>query len=376
MPSPPLPTSPEESPAPEHATPPVPEIRPFGLTAPGPGAPLPGGQPVPPVPPPPPSPPGAMPPPPPGIWPAPPPGVTAMPNSGWAPFPESAMGFGWWRPRSVAEMVDIATVLFRLNFLALVAVVAAVEVPFAALYLWAQSALFTPSARANMTQFNDPRAVLVLLALALLHSLGLVVLMGAATRYVSERVLSRAVTFRSAWAPALRRAPALAATAVLLLLAAMAPVAASALVELVASPLGALSIFLTLPLAIHIGIRVSMAPQVLILEGAGPVQALRRSWRLLRGSVWRTVGLMALVFLVLLGVGEGLVIVLELLLIYLPSALGVHISADALLPLQSVITSAANVLTLPLYPAAFTLFYYDLRVRREAFDIEMLATAL
>src|SRR5262249_60338781 len=58
-----------------------------------------------------------------------------------------------------------------------------------------------------------------------------------------------------------------------------------------------------LVLTVWIWIRFSLAAPAVILEGAGPIAALRRSWQLVRGSWWRVFGisLLALLDVILIG---------------------------------------------------------------------------
>jgi hypothetical protein len=49
---------------------------------------------------------------------------------------------------------------------------------------------------------------------------------------------------------------------------------------------------------------------------------------------------------------------------------------DSILILSQILTFLAGSLILPLYPIATTLFYYDIRIRREGFDLEFMAGQL
>ncbi|HUZ88529.1 MAG TPA: hypothetical protein VMU49_01730 [Candidatus Acidoferrales bacterium] len=64
-----------------------------------------------------------------------------------------------------------------------------------------------------------------------------------------------------------------------------------------------------IPVAIWIGVRWSLAPIVLFAEDLGAMQSLGRSWSLVRGSWWRTFGLILLVALitVLIELGSHLI---------------------------------------------------------------------
>lgn len=110
-----------------------------------------------------------------------------------------------------------------------------------------------------------------------------------------------------------------------------------------------------------------LVPVIATLEGAGPVQALVRSWRLSSGSRWRVLGLLALL-VVLQGVISAL--------------FGfVFLSAFVADPLvRTIVQQAANLVAsvawAPVQWGTFTVLYYDTRVRREAYDLSLAAEAL
>jgi hypothetical protein len=49
---------------------------------------------------------------------------------------------------------------------------------------------------------------------------------------------------------------------------------------------------------------------------------------------------------------------------------------DSVMVLSQILTFIAGSLILPLYSIATTLFYYDIRIRREGFDLEFMAKHL
>jgi len=116
-------------------------------------------------------------------------------------------------------------------------------------------------------------------------------------------------------------------------------------------------------------VRLLFATQAIVLENLGGMDGLRRSWRLVRGSFWRVLGI-ALVLSILVGIiGTGPVYLISFLTNALPSpAFAIVINATA----QSLI----NIAVLPLQFAAFTLLYYDLRIRKEGFDLQLMAQQL
>jgi len=110
-----------------------------------------------------------------------------------------------------------------------------------------------------------------------------------------------------------------------------------------------------------------VSPAIATLEGLGPVASLRRSWSLANGHRWRILGLMALL------------VILQVVLSALISILLVaSIAADE--GVQLAAQQAVNLLTTiawaPVYWGTFAVLYYDLRVRKEAFDLQLAAEAL
>ncbi|MGW2229788.1 DUF7847 domain-containing protein [Streptomyces formicae] len=117
-----------------------------------------------------------------------------------------------------------------------------------------------------------------------------------------EAVLGRPTTFRAVWHKAWSRTPSVTAVTLLLALILLLPLATFALL-LVAffvtvmtdstAPFGLvfLLFLLTLPLAAWLYVLFAFAPAAAVLESAGPLTALRRSARLVRGAWWRTFGI-------------------------------------------------------------------------------------
>jgi hypothetical protein len=110
-----------------------------------------------------------------------------------------------------------------------------------------------------------------------------------------------------------------------------------------------------------------VSPPVAIIEGAGPVASLRRSWRLSDGHRWRIVGLIALLVI--------LQVVLSSLLSFVLVA---SVGADQFVQVavQQGVNLLASIAWAPVYWGTFAVLYYDLRVRKEALDLQMAAEAL
>ena len=110
-----------------------------------------------------------------------------------------------------------------------------------------------------------------------------------------------------------------------------------------------------------------VSPAIVTLEDAGPVAALRRAWHLSTGHRWRIL---------------GLTLLLSILQVVLSSLLSVVLLASFATDevVQIVVQQAVNLLATiawaPVYWGTFALLYYDLRVRREAFDLQLAAESL
>lgn len=99
-------------------------------------------------------------------------------------------------------------------------------------------------------------------------------------------------------------------------------------------------------------------------EGLGPIEAMKRSYRLTTRRFWPVMGLAILSGIVstLFGYALGLV----------PTTLSLFVGTDGL---GWLITAAAGIITslitLPIVAAATVLIYLDLRVRTEGLDLEL-----
>jgi hypothetical protein len=115
-------------------------------------------------------------------------------------------------------------------------------------------------------------------------------------------------------------------------------------------------------------IRMCLGIQSVVLERLSPVAALRRSMRLTRGSFWRIV-----LFYIVIAVVSGILSdVLSLLTGLVVS--GAPIGTRAVI--EVLASGVVQIFTSPFILILLTLVYYDIRIRREAFDIEMLAQSL
>jgi hypothetical protein len=115
-------------------------------------------------------------------------------------------------------------------------------------------------------------------------------------------------------------------------------------------------------------VRMCLGIQAVVLERLAPVAALRRSMQLTRGSFWRIV-----LFYIVIGLVSG--IISEILGI-LPDVFVTALPLSTRAIIEVLATGVVQIFTSPFILILLTLVYYDIRIRREAFDIEMLAQSL
>lgn len=115
----------------------------------------------------------------------------------------------------------------------------------------------------------------------------------------------------------------------------------------------------------------SVAVPSLIIERRSPLRALGRSRRLVKGRWWPTAGVL-LVSVVMVAVVSG---VLQALL-----AAIAHVSSRPSLLFAVVVSTVssaiASIIVQPFTATVATILYYDLRVRHEGYDLQLLADQL
>jgi hypothetical protein len=127
-------------------------------------------------------------------------------------------------------------------------------------------------------------------------------------------------------------------------------------------------IFFIVP-GIYIACRLSTTIPAALLENLGPSESLSRSYALTKDNAGRAFVIYCLYFAVFYGL---------FLLLAAPFLFGVATSiknpamARTWLACSQLGSFFATVLVTPIFTIATTVFYYDLRVRKEAFDLQIM----
>jgi uncharacterized membrane protein len=116
------------------------------------------------------------------------------------------------------------------------------------------------------------------------------------------------------------------------------------------------------------------APALVVENLPTSIAALRRSWALTRGARWKMVGIFIPLLLLLVIPMIGVTLIAGVL-----AALGgLAVGNEGVFAgiLGAALAGLIQMLVYPLFNCALTVAYYDQRIRKEGFDLELLAARL
>ena len=123
----------------------------------------------------------------------------------------------------------------------------------------------------------------------------------------------------------------------------------------------------------YIMCRVSVAIPSAVLENLGPADSIRRSFTLTRNFAGRAFMIYLLYFAMVFGIIAVFQFPFAMLLVMSAKQPQLIVVWTILIQLGNFIGSA---LVAPVSTISFALFYYDLRIRKEAFDLQMMMQAI
>ncbi len=257
------------------------------------------------------------------------------------------------KPLAISDMLDQAFRLYRANFVLLISIVAVLFVPMAILAALSQL-LFQTTLVINLIQsFFIQTLAYMALILA-----------------ISRVYLGESVSLSEAYGASMHRYFSLLGVAFLQGLAVGIPAAVvGGVIVAVADELVAMFFILLIVLyAVYMATRWAATMPSIVVENVGATTGLSRSWNLTSGLFWRVFGISILAGLLTF-------IVAELPALTIRSGLALVVTAqEATGPIISaIITPLSLILTLPFSMAVIVLLYYDLRVRKEGYDLELRA---
>jgi hypothetical protein len=254
------------------------------------------------------------------------------------------------RPLGIGEILDVAIKITTRHWWTLARVVLVVVVPVQVL-----SALIDLSASEGLVTgdgvLEDDEVGPFVAAVASSVVLGLLaqtVATGACFKTVADAYLGRVPSWRRSLAETFRRLHSIVWVSILVYV------------------LGFLGLLALIIPGIWLFISWTVAVPALLTEGVKGRRALGRSFRLVRGFWWRTFAIV-LVSLILAGIVEAAITGALTGLVFTSDSDLVAVVATGLASLL------AGALTTPFVAAVTIVLYVDLRVRKEGFDLALLA---
>jgi hypothetical protein len=200
-----------------------------------------------------------------------------------------------------------------------------------------------------------------------------IVLTGILTSVIGRGVLGRRVSIGEAWQVTAPRLPAVLGATVLASLIAIAvwiPLLVILILLAIAhapgaliAALGVLGFLATLCVTVAVWVVFSLAPAAVVLERLGPVQGLRRSYRLVSGTFWRVFGILLLTLVIIVVAS----FVLEIPFFIIEGLAGSGtVAAIIVSAIGGIIVGS---ITRPVLAGVTVLLYLDMRMRKEGLDL-------
>jgi hypothetical protein len=251
------------------------------------------------------------------------------------------------RPLSLGEILDRTFTIYRRHFVLFIGIAAIPQIIVLAFQL-VQLALQQNHSRTAIFSFSSLAAVLLL---AIVSIVAYLFAQGGTIFAISEIYLGRSTTILEALQRVRGNLGFLFGVVVLNGLA-----------------ISVGTILLVIP-GIYIACRLLVCVPVALIEERGPRDSLTRSWDLTKDNAGRAF----MIFLLYVAIG----IAANLLFTYPFSFVMIRATLEGRAPfmwlaLTQVGAHIAAILTQPVLLLATSIFYYDLRVRKEAFDLQLM----
>lgn len=298
------------------------------------------------------------------------------------------------RPLNLADLFDLVVRLYRSNFGDIVRIAAVVYIPLGVVQIASASVLFhdfdVDSPMPELPGISVIGAVGYTLFL-ILFFFSIPLMQAAVAKAVADIYLGGRITLGSVYRFALRCWPRLVGVTVVngmivlgvLVVGTLLPVALTIGLRATLgagwppSPgvpeaiVAALAFLVALQLSIVVTVKLFFSPLAVVLEEIGIIEALRRSWELTGGHFWRILVAVSLLWLLVTVLTGIIVWPAQIATIFLQ-----EISFNLAQAVLNGLSSFAQLFIQPIQIIGTVLLYYDLRMRKEGFDLVMMAEAI
>lgn len=270
------------------------------------------------------------------------------------------------RPLTISDIIDASIWIYRRNFAPILGIAAVVQIPIMVVGIAVQVSIMPilmasdqSGSEVSLEQMSGAIGPMVLLFLmGLLYPLG----QAALAIGISERYLGRPISVRDAYEAALPRWGQVLWTTILY--------------WLICYGVFIGGLFLAgFALMVWLAVRYMLGPAVInVLENRSGRDALARSWSLTAENFWRIFGALSILMLLAAVVTYGVSLPVQIV----AGVLGEQNPQLALpaVVLSQVVSSLVSLLLQPLWMIGVVLVYYDLRIRKEGFDLMIMAESL
>lgn len=269
-----------------------------------------------------------------------------------------------FEPMSIGRILDQTFKIYRENFIRFVTIVAVIQVPIGLLAIVSTSGFrrgvpIRQSSDYGQLSQEEPDPTVALFGAAgmivtgIIGMFGQVLCRGALTKSVSESYLGNEISVGQAYQFVLPKFLTLILAGICVVLVVY------------------LGLLLLVVPGIIFGLWFVLTTPVIIVENLGATQGMSRSKSLVSGNLGK---IFSVGFLVLL-----ISYIVAIILHYGASVFaGVLFSGNTTLALalNHLVSVAGSILIAPIGATAYILLYYDLRIRKEGFDLQMLAKSI
>lgn len=255
-------------------------------------------------------------------------------------------------PRSLLDILVETFRIYKRNPIRLLAIVAIVEIGLGFMWSIPDFSGLRPSTpeggTASLTHLIPIGIMLVVASI-----MGLSLMQGALIHAISEQYLRQSINIGRAFRFAWERLAALAGAMILVLFVTTGIVVVSIGFTVSISPdVGYVFIAAGFCVGLYLMVRWSFILQVALLERLGPLAAISRSSALVKRNWWRVMNMTIIIGIITVGI--------SIILGTVPT----------------IGPTLGSILSTPIFTIGITLLYYDLRVGKEEYNLDLLAAEL
>jgi hypothetical protein len=307
-----------------------------------------------------------------------------------------------FRPMNIGDLFDNAFRIYRGNFRLLISIIALPFLPFilvSAIVRWVTTSQFydtlgDPSRLTNFESVFSTTAIFFVATygLAFAQSLLFLIIYAALITAISHIYYGKEITVGTAYREGLKRFWTLLGGSFLLGLLAIVIVVIAMIPGFLflfasfdsfsdgdsfGSVLSALvligGVFLILPLLLWLFTKLMFYGHTAVIEQTGVFDSLRRSWSLVTGSFWRSLGISLLLTLLvyIVAVLPAIIVSLLVTLLFGLSPAGMGQSQALSQTVSGLVTELLFIFVIPIQLGGLTMLYFDLRIRKEGLDLEI-----